>query len=279
MGFTLLELLLAIVVLAVITGMVYGAFSGTVASAARSRVAAEELRLRGFLIRSFETNFTTVYVGPQQAQEVYRFVGVNGDSTEGPRDSVRFCSTAPLIGGVALPGDVKEVKYVAIESDSSDMRLRWGDEGSEDDVSAILQVTETPMLGGNVQSVDSTTASFVADPSYVSPNWSVPVRTLNFQYFDGQQWVDEWDSQVSGRLPWAVWIKINFAKTKEQLDYEREQGFNVLDDPDFELIIPIRGGMGVRNDLREATGGDSSGNQPSPSQNTTQSPNVVSYRP
>lgn len=267
-GFTLLELLLAIVILAVITAMVYGAFSGTVSSAGRSRVAVEELRLRAFLLRSFETNFTTVYVDPQQSQEVYRFLGVNSDGAEGPNDTVRFCSTAPLIGGVALPGDVKEVRYEVLDTGASSMRLQWDEKEPDLGVSSVLQVTETPMLAGNVQGVDASTASFVVDPAYTSPNWTVPVRTLNFQYFDGAQWVDEWDSQSVGRLPWAVWIKVNFAKTEEQLAYEREKGFSTVDDPDFEMIIPIRGGLGGRTEVRTQTNPVGSGT--GTSQNSSQ---------
>ncbi len=269
-GFTLLELLLAIVILAVITAMVYGAFSGTVSSAGRSRIALEELRLRAFLLRSFETNFTTVYVDPQQSQEVYRFLGVNSDGSEGPQDTVRFCSTAPLIGGVALPGDVKEVRYEVVDTGASAMRLQWDEKEADQDVSAVLQVTETPLLAGNVQGVDASTASFVVDPAYTSPNWTVPVRTLNFQYFDGTQWLDEWDSQSTGRLPWAVWIKVNFAKTEEQLAYEREKGFSTVDDPDFEMIIPIRGGLGGRTDVRVQTNPTGSGTSTSQSSSQSQ---------
>ena len=249
-GFTLLELLLSIVILAVITAMVYGAFAGTVGSAGRSRLAVEEMRLRQFLGRSLDTNFTTIYTDPEYAQEIFRFVGINDESREGPKDSVRFCSTAPLIGGVALPGDLKEVRYEVLDSEVSQMELRWDDADTSDAYPAQLQVTETPLLAGNVQSVDPATSLFVSDPAYESPSWRVPVRTVNFQYFDGAQWVDEWDSQQAGRMPWAVSVKINFAKTEEQLEYEREKGFSVVDDPDFERVVPIRAGLGGRGDAR-----------------------------
>lgn len=36
------------------------------------------------------------------------------------------------------------------------------------------------------------------------------VRTIGFRYFDGSQWLDQWDSVAMGRLPRAVEIEIGF---------------------------------------------------------------------
>ena len=50
----------------------------------------------------------------------------------------------------------------------------------------------------------------ILSPTEVEPDEEVICRDvsgLNFRYFDGSGWVDEWDSSVeSGQLPWAVEI-------------------------------------------------------------------------
>ncbi|MCA9031865.1 MAG: prepilin-type N-terminal cleavage/methylation domain-containing protein [Planctomycetaceae bacterium] len=50
---------------------------------------------------------------------------------------------------------------------------------------------------------------------------SPEVQELTFRYFDGQNWVDEWDSSLTGRLPQAVEVTFGF----------------MLDDPDDRNII------------------------------------------
>jgi hypothetical protein len=77
----------------------------------------------------------------------------------------------------------------------------------------------------------------------------VPVRTLSIRYFDGRDWLEEWDSHDQGRVPWAVEFKVNFAKPKEQLDAENGK-FNVNDDPDLMLVVTIPRGIGVPADER-----------------------------
>lgn len=260
-GFTLIELLLAITILVVIVAIVYASLSTTVYSTAAARADAEEMRLRQFLAKSFSTNFSTVFSDRTNEQTTYQFVGVDDQDSEGPKDSVRFISTAPLMGGMALPGDLKEVRYeVSSAGGSSDMGLSAGDTGGTGGASGepgqgTLQATETPLIAGNVDrgsNVAGATAeeSFLTDPNYESPQWSVPVRSLDFKFFDGQDWLDEWDSTLTGRLPWCVHIRINFAKTKAQLEEDKAARYDTMDDPDFEMVIPIPIAMGLTEDPR-----------------------------
>ena len=73
---------------------------------------------------------------------------------------------------------------------------------------------------------------------------------MDLQYFDGAEWLDEWDSLQFGRVPWCVHIRINFAKTDEQLKEEASENYDDIDDPDFEMVIPIPLGLGVTEDGR-----------------------------
>lgn len=262
-GFTLLEVLIAIAILVVIMAIVYASFSSVTHTVEAARVSTEEMRLRQFLERSFRTNLSAVYVDRSVEQEVFNFVGIDDESKDGPNDSLRFVSINALMGGAGLPGDFKEVRYETIGGDESDLGaalsqdLEEALERGEDLRQRKLQALETPVLASNVEELDSETGYLAPNQDktgdeavYESPSWSVPIRTVDFSYYDGTEWVNEWDAQVLGMLPWCVRIRINFARTEEQLEQEREERFDVNDDPDFELVVPLPIGIGRRTDGR-----------------------------
>ena len=250
-GFTLLELLVAMAILVGITGIVYASFSSVVDSVQSTRASMEEMRLRQFLNRSFTTNLSAVYTDPGVEQEVYNFVGVREEGAGGSRDSLRFTSTAPLIGGMGLPGDIKEVRYEVVTERDTEMELSYPDAPGLDSESppAMLAVHETPLLGGNVQELAGEDGSFVPDTNFEPPSWSVPIHSLRLTYFDGADWVDEWDALEYGRVPWAVRVHINFAKTEERLEAERRAGLDPQDNPDIEMVITLQPGLGMTDEL------------------------------
>jgi len=263
-GFTLIEVLIAMTILVIITGTVFASFSSIVNSVESTRVTAEEMRLRQFLQRSFNANFTTTYInGDNDTYDstFFQFVGVNGTDSHGHADSVRFLSSSPIVGGGALPGDLKEVKYEIQSTDEDGNKLFADDKDAtqpEDEQQSLkdhmLQCTETPIAQGNIQSLDTGSAggaAVQADASYVAPMWTVPIQSFDVLYFDGTAWLEEWDSEQVGRMPWAVHIRIGFAKPESMREADKEEGFNINDDPDIELVISIPSGLGVTLDQRD----------------------------
>ncbi|HOF41568.1 MAG TPA: type II secretion system protein [Candidatus Hydrogenedentes bacterium] len=261
-GFTLMELILVMAIIVIMTAIVYSSLTTVVNSTAMARAAAEETRLRQFLARSFETNFRSVYSDRTNELPAFQFIGVNDESSDGPMDSVRFCSTAPLMGGMALPGDLKEVRYEVMDSETSKLGLDFDGtrtaKGEKHPGGSMLESVEMPLIAGNTETLDSLSEAelteLAADPNYEAPHWSVPVRSMDLKYFDGADWLDEWDSLQFGRLPWCVHIRINFAKTEAQLKEEASERYDDIDDPDFELVIPIPAGLGVTEDGRALAG-------------------------
>lgn len=278
-----MEIVLALAIIVIMTAIVYASLNSVVNSTAMARAAAEETRLRQFLTRSFEDNFRSVYMDRTSEQSAFQFIGVNDESRDGPMDSVRFCSSAPLMGGMSLPGDIKEVRYEVIKSEDSKMSLDLDDEdeSEESSESAMLEASEMPLLAGNVDPLEDSRDGLnsmgglsnqgglnnrsglnnrgglgeelderTMDAGYEAPHWSVPVRSMDILYFDGTEWLDEWDSLQFGRVPWCVHIRINFAKTGQQLKEEASKRYDEIDDPDFEVVIPIPAGAGVTQDGR-----------------------------
>lgn len=247
-GFTLLELLIAMTILAVLAAVVYATLSSILNATDSARAETMELRLREFLVDSITTNLSTLYVDPFYQQEVFQFVGKDEEGPHGPADALRFCSTAPLAGAPAMPGDIKEVRYEVLSEtpEDSGLDLAVTEEEAERGVVPegteayrMLQAMETPLLGANVQQVDADAGYFVPDESYKSPSWTLPIRSMNIRYFDGTDWVDDWDSMELRRIPWCVEIKINFARTQAQLEADASQQYDPEEDPDLTLVVPI----------------------------------------
>jgi prepilin-type N-terminal cleavage/methylation domain-containing protein len=268
-GFTLLEVLLAVGILAIVVSIIYTTFSGVITTMGASRVMSEELRLRQFLERSFQVNFSSVYLDRGDGQPGYEFIGISEDSRGGPADAIRFVSASSLMGGLSLPGDLKEVRYEVLGAEglANDFSLR--DETAGDVEGPQLQATETPLtiaklalaagdpaatqLGQTAESAvrQSARASTPAvDIDYDAPTWTVPIRTFDVQYFDGTQWVEEWDSTAYGRLPWSVQIRVNFARTEAQIEQEEKDRIDPEEDPDFEMVIALPMGVGRIEDAR-----------------------------
>lgn len=277
-GFTLIELLVAISLLAVVTGIVYACFASVANTAEAARLSMEELRLRQFLTRSFSENFATAYLGPHLARPgfsgsaaggltggtsgtaplgstqavPFQFLGIDDEDADGPKDAVLFIASSPAMGGLALPGDVKEVRYELLTEEHDDMDLDVTEIlPSDEDYRGTFQATETPLLGSGSdyyeQDADGNRSSRRRDieTGYEAPSWTVPLHSLDIKYFDGAEWVDEWDSNAEGRLPWSVHVRVNFARSRDELDAERAEGFDIDEDPDYELIVSIPGGMGI----------------------------------
>ena len=285
-GFTLLEVLVAMSILIVIVAVVYASFASVTDTISVARVRTEEMRLRQFLERSIRTNLTSVYVDRAYEQQVFQFVGVNDQNTEGPRDSLRFVSTNQLMGGLALPGDFKEVRYDVFGGEEGRVQLSADQKRERENYEAMdmnpdqakLEATETPLLASNAQAIDTETGNIDLDNNnsqqqgfdqqrkqsksqnedqnlnaamYQAPSWSVPIRTLDITYYDGVEWVEEWDSMTMGRLPWCVQIRINFARTDEEIQREIDQNIDIENSPDFEMVVPLPIALGQQTDGRD----------------------------
>jgi prepilin-type N-terminal cleavage/methylation domain-containing protein len=280
-GFTLIEIMVAVALFAVITGIVYSSFFSVVESTEDTRLKAEELRLREFLTYTITNNLAQAYgdwrpgaalhemasdvrneadtriadaMSEEGSTSRYWMEGVDGTGPYGPADTLTFTSSAPLTGGMALPGFMKQVT-LEIQQGESDEELKFGGEGPDAEPPRLtLEMTETPSLEGpdamdtlaGRGGIDKRDAEdLVDDVGFDAPGWSVPIRTLDIQYFDGEEWVDDWDSFEEGRLPWSIHFRINFARPIDEIKALQSEGIDFIEDPDFQMIVTIPAGMGI----------------------------------
>ena len=261
---------MATVLLAIVVSIVYATFATVIQSIEDTRAASFELRSRQFLARSFSGNLTQATEG-WLTGAAYRGVdsaiqeGSDGDPAvgrgkmrywlDGTTDSLTFVSTAPLAGTAGLPGYVKLVTYEVVheetEEEGQDLLTDFGLEPP-----ATLKVSETPLaLSGSFSGCDTNfgradftraevpqTAEFIG---MKSAGWDIPVDSVAFQYFDGENWVDTWNSLDYGRLPWAVDIRINFPVSPEE---ESATESDLEEEPDVHFVFTIPAGAGIRDE-------------------------------
>ncbi len=257
-GFTLIEVLIAISLLAVIVTIVYESLAAVTDATAEARVGAEKLRLEQFLMRNFQSNFSAVHVDPAYLDERFQFVGTGETGSSGTTDSVDFCSASPILGGMAPPGAFKQVHYAVVDRNDSSMELEAFSSYSEDELAPstmLLESSESIVVASaslnkdRLDKLDPKSAEELQDIAkelgYNTPSWTVPVSGVDFSFYDGEKWVEDWDSIEMGRMPWCVRIRVNFARTRAEAD----SASNDLEtDPDLEMYIPVAVGMGVMTD-------------------------------
>lgn len=258
-GFTLLEVVIAMAILAIVCAIVYGSFYSVTESTMNARAASEQTKTKQFVMRVLRTNLEQAVQGwlPGAADRVpggdedvaavtFGFVGKDERGPAGPADALEFVSYAPMPGALVLPGMVKRVTYEVVEDDGGEPERVVGAYNPDHPPAAFLQVTEVPMFGLGNQMEDE--PAFEDDEKAFS--WLLPIRSMDIRYFDGQRWEDEWDADEEGRLPWAVDVRINLpdeaARADEdrfRFDIDREDGPGAQVDVQFLTALPA--GTGV----------------------------------
>lgn len=246
-GFTLLELLISITILSIIVGMVYVSFSSVVRASDVAREVAERTRLRQFLAQSFSSSLPAAHADAALTVQGYQLLGEDEAGPMGSADRLSFCSSTPLLGAFSLPGVLKQVRYEIVDENAEEEGSLTGVqmEGPRwmDAPSLVLEYTETPLTVDMTMEEDQMLTPFDADEGMYA-HWRVPVASFDVKYFDGEEWMDSWNSIELGLMPWAVRVKINFAKTEEELVSEQAAGVNPDENPDFDMtyVLPIGAG-------------------------------------
>ena len=239
-GFTLLELLVSVTILAVVAGMVYGALQSATTSVAIASEVTEELRVRQFLSSQFQDVLSTAYMDPAGGREAFQFVGEESGGAFGPADSLRFVSTEPLTGSRSLPGVLKVVTIEAGTDEAAEQLSGLaGEEEARQHITLMYQ--EAPLV---LEGEDDFAAGFQFDEEdYAS--WRVPVQTFDVAFYDGEEWVETWDTLSERMMPWAVRLRINFAKDEEAMDEDAAAGIDRNEFPDYEAVMPMPLGKGA----------------------------------
>lgn len=191
-GFTLLELIVALVIFAIVISAAYSLFDAgrsvttraefraQLFQTARAALTAVEEDLRGATMMS--TPFDT------------GFIGTNGGSEKEPMDKLEFVSVNRYTGASY---DINKITDKVWGSDVSKVYY-WIEQDTSK--TACGFVRERP--------VELTPVSGPVHREESISEIAKDVAFINFRYYDGSDWTDSWDSTQTMKLPKAVEVTV-----------------------------------------------------------------------
>ena len=202
-GFTLLELLIAIFIFAVVLSLVYTAYTGTLKNIGEVESRAEIYHMARIAMERMVEDLGSVYVSPREgapkseedAPQPLRFVGEAKEIDSRRADTLRFASQAHLAfdedgNGAATA----EIVYSVGEGDAGD--------------GLVLYRSDIPILMAGAG--EETGGLMLCDGLY----------SIRFIYYDDQgEEYDHWDSSertFQGRPPARVAIELAFVDPSEK---------------------------------------------------------------
>ena len=241
-GFTLLELLISVTILAVIVGIVYTTFSSITTTVGMARDSADRLRFKQIVWRNFSANLQGVYTDSGCIQPEYQFLGESSDGAYGAADTLRFATSLPIPGPASLPGVSKWVTYELMDRSEVSETIAASLPYDESRPGGILVIREEPL---QLQSDDFVAS--VSDAQWDIYERAIPVASMDIQYYDGisKEWKESWDSMEERRLPGGVWVRINFPRSEEEQTEDYRNGINPEEDPDLEVMMAFPLGRNV----------------------------------
>jgi general secretion pathway protein J len=185
-GFTLVEVMIAAAILALIMGIVYGSFSGSLKTMEISKEDGEAYRKARIILNRMAQEISCASLPSEQSRAdiAYAFIGEDREEDGSPQDSLHFISTA-----VPLKEPMKGLKevgyYVTSDTQTGEHTLIVREDTTPDDRSD--QGGKRYVLGSNV--------------------WG-----LDLKYYDeeGREW-ERWDSTsplFENRLPKMVKVSL-----------------------------------------------------------------------
>ncbi len=191
-AFTIIELLLAVVLLGVLVTVVYSTFISSV-NAGRRAVSvstryARVARVLEIMGRELESAFlAATYRGGSNAEPVTVFIGEDDTVFGRDADHLTFWTLAAdylLTGsGDADISEMAEISYY------------WEADYENDRLALWKRVDQLP------------------DREHAHGGYRVrildDIRSINIRYFDGREWLDRWDSRENYKLPQAVEIVLS----------------------------------------------------------------------
>jgi len=199
-GFTLVEVMLAVAILALIVTILYGAFAGSIKSMEISSEGGDIYRRARIVLNRMTQEISCAYLPPVQApvqgeetqetQEIsdiqYAFIGEDRTEDELPRDTLSFTTAALPLHGPSH--GLKEVGYYLVpDPETEEPSLLMREDITPDD--RIDEGGRSRLLAEGIWGID-------------------------FTYYDerGREW-NRWDSTsyiFDGRIPRSVRISLFF---------------------------------------------------------------------
>jgi len=187
-GFTLMELIVAMVLFSIVMSAAYALFdSGQALSSDAQKVSAVQQEVR-FVLETLRRDLQgTVGVGTYSEPTVYQFLGTNEGTEEEPVDEVRFLAmNRETVSSSSPESDLGLTRYYLI--------------GEEEGLpqKGLVRIKNSDLLSAiEIEEEEE-------EAQEIGPN----VVFFGLRYYDGSDWQESWDSTLSLTLPHAVEITL-----------------------------------------------------------------------
>ncbi len=168
-GFTLLEVMIAIGIIGMIVSLIYGSFARTAESKELIEKGNDIYHEMRWALDKMEADLSTAYLTTNENSYTI-FYGVNRDSAGRPVDELHFTSFNHLkFNPEARESDQCEISYFVMENPENGVLTLYRREDATPD--------EDNTDGGEFYDL------------------AEGIIMFNLRYFDGVDWLDEWDSR------------------------------------------------------------------------------------
>lgn len=156
------------------------------------------------------------------------------DTSKLPRkDQYNPMLAANITAATDIPSDIKTVAYY-LQQDASDADV-LGDPFSSSEPTQGLARREVARAVARFAYDNGNSMEGLGKVDLIAPE----VTSLSFQYFDGTDWLTEWDSEATGSLPFAIEITLGLTSQQNEnriglYSWEQENEEEV-----FRLVVHI----------------------------------------
>lgn len=235
-GFTLLEIMLALGIFGIVTVTLYGTFARTLRSKALAERQADVTRLGRAAIARMADEIASAYV-PANLKDLVFFRAYRSGTDDAPLDSLAFTALSSRPAGLeGAATDQRMLAYFFPRDRSGMRRDRHSNTGAgaeddaplerpanrggpdlsvegADDYFAAFGPTHPPVLGAEPHRLLRREAAMIERRGLDDAQATVfleDVASLEYQFYDGNEWRDAWDSLDPNfrRLPRAVRIDL-----------------------------------------------------------------------
>jgi general secretion pathway protein J len=187
-GFTLLEILIALVLLAILTTALYGSYFAVVRARDRASEGMEARRELGSTLDLLRREISSTVFNSTDKQHL-RFVVEDRDNFGKPASNLELTTLSPPSGLLRSESGVMDVKYRMLEKDKQQ----------------ILTRQEKDVL-------------FTSDTVPVYPQME-HISAFLVECYDGSKWVKSWDTALNNRLPTKVRITVQFEEMGKPVEF------------------------------------------------------------
>lgn len=228
-GFTLIELICALAITAILIGAIYTVFHGT-------------LRLRETTFGAVEAGLPTDYAERLMRRDLAgalppggtlagQFAGTSDAQNAGRMDHLDFFTASGVLTAGEPWGDIQEVQYYLLEPGEQSLSMsstaRRMFTGAKSKSMDLVRATKRNLV---------TTVTQDANEEHLLQN----VASLEITYYDGQDWLDDWDSTVQNSTnPTAVKIRITFAVPESEAGTTTSKASGPRLHPPIEMVCEL----------------------------------------